>query len=272
MGLQSVPINGEGQVTRCPTCGYHVRLTFRQNKFGNDILDHYEAIPQHELTRELKSLEQVDQRVARLLRRERSGKKTVALVGMAPTSCSLAPYDEENIRLGGPLEIWGLNESHVWSWMKKWTRWFQLHPKHYWIRDTASRGAKGHYGWLKQDHGLPIYMQHHYEDVPNSIAYPLEEAIALTGKVKQGFEAVKYYTSTLPYMIALAILEGFQRIEMYGFEMAAGDEFVPQKACAEFWMGFAAGKGLEVYIPEACSLLSGPLYAYQGQGPRNVIG
>ncbi len=71
-----------------------------------------------------------------------------------------------------------------------------------------------------------------------------------------------YMPSTISYMIALAIHEGFERIEMYGVEMAAnsgganGTEYVYQKAGAEGLLMYAMGKGIEVYLPENCKLMN----------------
>jgi hypothetical protein len=111
-----------------------------------------------------------------------------------------------------------------------------------------------------------------HADVPSSAEYPLEKVVELLPALKRGTEKqVKYFTSSFSYMLALAIAEGFERIEVYGFELAAGDEYVPQKACAEFWMGFALGKGIEVFLPEGSQLCWGPLYGYQGHGAANVV-
>jgi hypothetical protein len=73
-------------------------------------------------------------------------------------------------------------------------------------------------------------------------------------------------------MMGLALYQDYDRIEIYGFDMGAQDEFIPQKACAEFWMGLALGLGKEIYMPPNCQLCWAPLYGYQGTGARNVIG
>jgi hypothetical protein len=211
--------------------------------------------------------------VERYLRRERNGKKTVALVGFAPGSCALAPYNEPNVKLGGNLEIWGLNEEHEWEWFKVWTRWFQLHPKSSFTR-KRKRGNEllRHYEWLQEKRDKPIYMQFKYSEIPDSVEYPLEDIVQkYLGKLRRGDKISRYFTNSLSYLIAMALYEGFQRIEIYGFEMAHNTEYVSQKANAEFWLGIALGRGIEVYLPDECSMLAGPLYAYQGQGPRNLM-
>jgi hypothetical protein len=148
----------------------------------------------------------------------------------------------------------------------------QLHPKSSFTRPAAKRGVEGHYEWLQQPRGKPIYMQFHYPEIPDSVEYPLEDIVQkYIGKLRHGDKISRYFTNSLAYMVALAMYEGFQRIEIYGFEMAHDTEYVTQKANAEFWIGLALGRGIEIYIPEECSLLTGPLYAYQGQGSRNLM-
>lgn len=264
MGLEKIALFGEQQLAYCPTCGYPVRLVYRENQ----QLDHYEPMDREAMAADICTM---DAPRTRQLRKDRNGKKTVAMVGMAPQTCGLAPADE-NTRLHGGFEVWGLNESHLYRWMKpNWNRWFQLHPKKSFTRHIDSKGGIGHYDWLRQNHGEKIiYMQNIYEEIPNSFEYPLHDVVErFFGKMLSDKRNRKYFTSTMAYMIPIAIMEGFKRIELYGFEMAHDDEFIAQRACAEFWIGCAIGSGIEVYIPEECNLSDAPLYGYVGQGARN---
>jgi hypothetical protein len=114
-------------------------------------------------------------------------------------------------------------------------------------------------------------MQFVNEDIEDSVEYPLQKICdKLLRGIKKGDLPVKYFTSSFAYEMALALYEGFERIEIYGFDMSATDEFAPQKACAEFWIGMALGMGVEIYLPPECQLISGILYAYQGLGPSNL--
>ncbi len=179
---------------------------------------------------------------------ERTGKNTVALVGFAPTSRDLAPYDDP------ATEIWAMNESYKYDFVKRATRWFQMHSESNFSRPDNPNDPD-HYEWLRTQKEYPILMQHKYRQIPMAVAYPLEDVIRLTG--------LRYFTSTFAYMIGLAILEKFERIELYGFEMASNTEYHYQRACAEFWMGYAIGLGIDVALPENCNLLSGQLYGYE---------
>ena len=222
--------------------------------------DHYEASITGEELSDI--LETQDPVTAERLRQLRAGKKTVAFVGMAATSCSLAPYDDEDV------EIWGLNEAHAFSWMKRATRWFQIHNSKSWKRYIAKREVRGHFNWLKKNPwDIPIYMQYQTDISPKSVSYPLHEVVGEVFPLfKRGEDTVKYFTSTFAYMMGVAILEGFERVEIYGFEMADDVEYVKQKACAEFWIGYAMAKGIEVYTPPGNQILWSALYGGDEQG------
>lgn len=267
MGLEKTAIFGDNQLTNCPTCGYSVRLVYREN----NQLDHYEPTEREVMAAEVC---QMDAPRIRQVRRDRNGKKTVAMIGMAPQTCGMGPTKDDTTRIGGGLEIWGLNESHLYKWMPEhWTRWFQLHTEKSFSREYTNRGKFGHYDWLKMDHGDKIiYMQNVYPQIPNSVEYNIQDIHEyFFGKLYGDGRKRKYFTSTFAYMMALAIFEKFQRIELYGFEMAHDDEFIAQRACAEFWIGCARGAGIEIYIPKECNLTDGPLYGYQGVGARNEV-
>jgi len=268
-GLVPVIVAGDSDRTNCPTCGMAVSVVRRT--YSDNEADHYEAsIVGEDVAQALAPQDPV---TAKRLRELRAGKKTVAIVGMSPTSCSLAPFDDPEI------EIWGLNESHAFpQWFKRATRWFQIHDNEKWHRLIAKRNVRGHMDWLKSNPwDIPIYMQYYSPEVPKSIGYPIHEICDLVFKnFRRGEMKVKYFTSSFAYMMGVAILEGreadkpdvkpFERIEIYGFEMADDIEYVKQKACAEFWIGYAMALGIEVYSPPGCQILHSDLYGGSEQG------
>jgi hypothetical protein len=235
-------------MNKCPTCGMPVRVIRR----SSGAADHYEPI-RPESSDDLVS---IDVNAREWLKRERKGKKTVAMVGTSTTSCGFAPYDD----LG--VEIWACNETHNYRWMTRATRWFQIHASRSFKRETDSHGNKGHYDWLKKNPwDIPIYMRYHYSEIPKSIEYPFDKVREVLMKnFKKGKNTPNYLTSSFAYMIPIAILDGFERIEMYGFEMSDNTEYIKQKACAEFWIGQAMGRGIEIYLPEGCQIMSNELY------------
>jgi len=222
--------------------------------------------------------------------------KKVAIVGMATTSRHLAPFDDPE------FEIWGLNESYFGGhqgpdktpYFKRWTRWFQMHPKwdysrahnfnHYkhwdWLRNvpwTDEEHANKHdekhvdrfefMSWGATDEvrrrtDFPIYMLEYDEEVPGSEVYPLPQILSY---FQPNSEHVHYFTNSFGYMMALAIYLGFKEIHAYGFEMSSETEYGSQKPNAEFWLGIAIGHGVKLVIPQGCRLLGQheELYGYE---------
>lgn len=202
-------------------------------------------------------LEKLDDDTHEKLKGQRVGHKSVALVGLSPRSCGMAPFDDDDI------EIWGENESHAFSFFKRYDRWFQMHDSY--KQATAKRGIKGHYDWLKAE-TVPIYTPRVRKDIPASAEYPLEDVCATyLSRIERGYKRIKYFNSSFDYMVGLALQQGFNRIEIYGFDMAGDNEYSLQKPSAEFWLGVAS-QYADVWMPDNCLLLKGELYGGAEQG------
>jgi hypothetical protein len=293
-GLIPVIVGGNDDRTHCPTCGMSIRM----ERYTYYKIDQYEPrVVGEDVAQVLKHQDLI---TADKMRKRRAGKKTVAMVGLAPTSCSLAPFDDPSV------EIWGLNEAHAFQqWFTRWDRWFQIHDSKSWKRYIAKRNIRGHYDWLKRFHYgtfdsreqpkehtwqdksdfykedddgkhvlvddewrvlKPIYLQYWNSEIPNRVSYPLTEVSEAFANFRRGDGKVKYFTSTLAYMMGIALLEGFERIEIYGFELSDDIEYVKQKACAEWWIGYAMGRGIEVHTPANSQIMFSALYGGDEQG------
>jgi len=190
------------------------------------------------------------------LEARRKEVKSVAFVGFATTTRNLTPWEDKNI------EIWGLNRAHQQEWMKRWDAWFQLHSMNYLKKCIGqSDGDRDHYEWLTKKHDFPLYCSEVFPEFPSSVRFPIEEVRKRYGN---------FYTSTFAYMMAVAMLQGYKHIEAYGFEMAAGTEYYYQRDSAEYFMGLAQDWNIghpkdepyTIYLPDACHLLKGKLYAF----------
>ena len=185
----------------------------------------------------------------------------VAIVGFAGTTRHLAPYDDPE------FEIWGLNEAHRQPWMKRITRWFQIHQRWDFTKQN-NEAYKDHWIWLREQHPFPIYLQEAEPDVPSSVRFPKDEIVEKflsnirRGKNWKESEINEYFTSSFSYMFSLAVYLGFKHIEVYGFEMATDTEYRYQKGSTEFWIG-RAPLDVEVLVPEECRLILGALYGFE---------
>ena len=144
------------------------------------------------------------------------------------------------------------NEACKMDWVKRADYVTQMHLPVIW-RNPGNRNDPKHYEWLKSGNTPVVLMQEKYDDVPNSRRYPLEEVLKI-GR--------RYLTSSAAYSIAFGIVEGYQRIEIYGVEMETNTEYQHQRPGVAYWIGLAEGMGLEVDFHG--NLLDCPLYGYEG--------
>lgn len=184
--------------------------------------------------------------------------KKVALIGFAQSTRMEAPFDDPEV------EIWGLNEGYVRE-TPRVTRWFQLHDYHTFSRANNTNDPD-HFAWLRKKHNFPIYMQKDYRQIgiPNCKVYPIDKVVERFGLDTPRGKRL-YATSSFSFMIYLAMLEGFDWIGIYGFEMATGSEYFHQRASAEFAIGMALGMGIQIALPENSNLLRGRMYAYEDE-------
>jgi len=132
----------------------------------------------------------------------------------------------------------------------------QLHKPVVW-RSSQNRNDAKHYEWLKTNTEVTVFMAEHFDDVPMSRRFPLEE-------MKEYFKGAEwYFTTTISYAIAYAIYAGYKRIEIYGVEMETNTEYGHQRPCVAYWCGVAYGKGIEVDFHSPQFYVS-PLYGYEG--------
>lgn len=171
--------------------------------------------------------------------------RQIALVGFWEITRDL-PFTDPR---WASAEIWSLN--HNWPYLPKdrWDRWIDIHDPAW----SATKGLKPEVwadqeSFLKKKHGKPIFMQRHYEDYPDSVAYPLADVVKRFGR--------RYFTSAMAYLIALALYEGCDEIGLFGADMRGDEEYAMQRPCAEYWLGRAEGMGIKVFVPELAGVLN----------------
>lgn len=101
--------------------------------------------------------------------------------------------------------------------------------------------------------GIPVITQKKHKLLPTAIPFPLDEM------------PVKYFTSSISYMVAYAIYKQATDIDIYGVHCYAKSEYFYEKPCIEFWIGWAVGRDINVKIHGATNLLVPPftgLYGY----------
>ena len=179
--------------------------------------------------------------------------KAVALVGFSKRS------NGEAHTLPDDVPLWTLNHGHLHGFPRI-DRLYDMHPweliqdPHFYTKEYQ----QGHLEYLKSPHPYPIYMLEQHDEIPASVRYPKEAALLLAGEYLN-------FTSSLCYMAASAILEGFDKWYVLGFDMDAGAEYEYQREEGLKWMSFARGRGIDVYLPKTSGLYTRRmLYGYEG--------
>jgi len=146
--------------------------------------------------------------------------------------------------------------------MPRLDRLVEIHPV--WIQAASGKEEyqkpREHWEWLKKNREIPVYMMTRHPDVPMSVQYPLRDAMALVPPDRRR----RVFTSSFDYLMALALVEGVRRIEVYGFEMGSDTEYRYQREGAAYWIATADALGVEVVLPDNTALLKNKLYGYEG--------
>lgn len=156
--------------------------------------------------------------------------------------------------------------------INQWTRWFNLHSKKHILGTYPS----GYYYYQHNAEGRPIYLLKEQPDIPTSKAFPREQIQEFFATEKG---PMRYFTCSVCWLIALAIMEGFERIELWGFELRdtkPGSAFAFERPCFAYWVKQAKDRGIEVFyqlaviklyedgkmIPGDPDTYTGKLYGY----------
>ncbi len=145
-------------------------------------------------------------------------------------------------------------------------RMFEIHENWRTFQGQDSGPDEGfHRRWLMYQK-VPVYMNDVYEDIPNSVKYPLGEVAELIGRTAKGHP---YLESSIAYMMALAMLEYSKnkepmKIGLWGIDLAPDTEYTYQKPNLEYLIGMARGMGIKVFVPPESALLSSEMGALYG--------
>lgn len=170
-------------------------------------------------------------------------------------------------------EFWTVNWSYNYDWIKRIDRLFEVHPV--WLYASVDKPEwkkpREHWDWLTQHVGYPVYTQRKLSQVPESVEYPLEEVISnifgnrLLTLTKDGeYIPGDIFGSSMDFMMGLALLEGWDEIEVIGIEMGSTTEYRYQRESFAVWTGIAIGRGVRVIRGQGSSLFRIKRYGYEG--------
>lgn len=157
----------------------------------------------------------------------------LAIVGFATSTRDMAPFDDPAYDIGG------LNQ--LYRFIPRADVWMDIHIN--WDEENVE--GTDHRGWIREC-GIPVLMTRHHADLPTSVSYPVDAVIQM---------GTDYLTSSVAFYVAWGIHQGYREIALFGIDLVVGTEYENQKACAEFWLGVAHGKGVDLRIPPQSALL-----------------
>lgn len=180
--------------------------------------------------------------------------KSVILLGIGEGK-ELCPFDHETWVIGKALMM------HPDKAPKRADRIFSMDK----ADEMLSLDEKsGHYG----GYSLEAFTKKMNETGTRFItSYPLgtfthAESFPLKAVYEQ--YGTLYFTNTVCYMIAMALLEEYEAIWLWGINQAGKTEYVNERRGVEFWLGLAAGLGMEIHIEGPSPLLrEQKLYGYK---------
>lgn len=206
--------------------------------------------------------------------------KTVALVGLAETT-------RDAVKRSKADEIWVLNWSYNYKFLDRTgiDRLFEMHKIWLFVDNDHKeyKKPKDHWKWLHKPHPFPIYMLRDIPSIPSCVNYPIDEitedvfadrliVVEWKGE-KHVFDTHRgtyvrhkqdLYTSSFDYLMAMAIHEKVDVIEIYGFEMGSETEYHYQRDGAHYMMGVANGRGITVERQINSVLMKSKRYGYEG--------
>ena len=160
------------------------------------------------------------------------------------------------------VEVWGLQ--YTWQ-SHRLDRAFVMDEEEWILNKNKSIGRD----IVKEinELNIPIYVSKPWADLTHWIEYPLNDVLdyfknirhRVLKKTERGEEwdeiQGKYFLNSFAYMLAMAITQMPDRIELFGIDMAnlngrlSKDEgWEDEKNCVNFWVGVAVGRGIEVVI------------------------
>lgn len=175
----------------------------------------------------------------------------VCIVGSAPSSVKLQPYQDPS------WKIWACSPGST-AHLQRVDSFFELHrwePTQPWFDIN--------YRMYLANLKCPVYMVDPITEIPSSVAYPKNEMIEKFGAF--------FWTSTISWMMALAIHQGAKEITFAGIDMSAQEEWNFQRSGAHFFIHTARELGIKVTAPPESDLLRPPpMYGFREVDPMHI--
>ena len=179
----------------------------------------------------------------------------IAILGSAPSSCKLAPFNDPS------WNIWACSPQNYVA--PRVDAWFEIHS----IDRKNIPGNEPYIAALK-NHSR-VYVSKEDYRLPNAILYPKKEVWDFYGTEHGPLPFMDtYMQSSVSYMLAYAIMQKPEVIGLWGVDMAATDEYGLQRPGCQHFFNEAYKRGIEVVAPPQSDILEPiPLYGFKEHLP-----
>ena len=185
---------------------------------------------------------------------ERHNVKKVAIVGSQEFTRDDAPFDDST------YEIWGYADHVCYDWMKRCDALFEIHQPNVYMNHPRTPQYWGELQKLT----IPVYMYPVADPrIPGAVEYPLEDVLSLVKNGRQYNTPFKPLNYTGAFAMALAILQGYDVVDVYGTELFNASDYSEQAHTFSFWNGVAVGRGITLNINCSKGMFVHPLYGLE---------
>ena len=168
-----------------------------------------------------------------------------------------APWDHPD------WEVWAHASIHRGVAPHEADLWFEVHRPE--VRAEAKSWDHDYSAWLLRGEGRtsPVMVQGTEPYPVNAQTLPRAEIEAWVRQ--HGGTEIEYVTSTGAWMLLYALYAGATTIGLWGMNYEEHSEYLVQRPCLEYWIGFARALGVEVYITPTSRLCrDAHVYGFDG--------
>lgn len=143
-------------------------------------------------------------------------------------------------------EMWGLNAIYpAWTGHIEWSRRFNLHRWDHLVRDWRG-GLRSEISMMQLQPKVPLYVLDGWRKgaLPNQKILTRE----MLAELPRGGQ---YHAGSFDIMVAFALTLGAKEISLHGISLAWDswrEEPISARACLEYWIGVAEGRGCKVSL------------------------
>lgn len=202
--------------------------------------------------------------------------RQIAIVG-GGKSWIRAPFSDPS------WEVWSHASCFEGMGSRRVDRWYDVHRPE--VRASEKSWSQRYRAWLTspetEGRTAPIYLLDGFtpakpgvatvenHEIPNHREIPWREIqawLATRGATEQ-----EYVTSTGAWMLRHALWEAPDVIGIWGIDYEEHGEYLVQRPCMEYWIGFARAMGIKVYVTPTSPLArDAHVYGFDGYRPDLV--